>query len=85
MQKNFDKLYYLSWNDEDDWWLMDELVMMDSFIFCGRNRWFYFTEKVHEDCESFENVKLVKWTFKKLDPKWIDYDEELELNLVYAY
>lgn len=80
MKNKFKELFYLeSINDE-----MEQNIDFDKFVFCGVNWWFYFTSKVHDDCEKIENVKLVKWDFEKKDPKWIDYDEELDLNLIYS-
>ena len=81
MQKKFKKLYYLeSINDDIEF----NLSMENNFVFCGRNGWFYFTTKVHKDCKKIENVELKQWDYNKKDPIWIDYDEELDLNLIYS-
>lgn len=82
MKKRFKELYYLGHDldEEEEFDITEE----NDFVFCWRNWGFYFTSKVHENCEKIENVKLVKWIFKKDDPKWIDYDECLDLNLIYS-
>ena len=81
MQKKFKELYYLeSINDNIEF----NLSMENNFVFHGRNWWFYFTTKVHKDCKKIENVELKQWDYNKKDPIWIDYDEELDLNLIYS-
>lgn len=81
MRRKFKELYYLDNIEENIEW---EVSVENDFVFCGRNWWFYFTSKVHEDCEKIENVEFKKWTFKKSNPQWIDYDEELNLHLIYS-
>ncbi len=80
MQTKFDKLYYINLNEAPN----IEVSSMNDFLFCGTNWGYYFTKKVHKDCEKIDDIELVEWNFKKSNPKWIDYDEELELNLVYT-
>ena len=60
------------------------ISMQNNFIFSWTNWWFYFTTKVHDDCEKIENVEFKKWDYNKKDPIYIDYDEELDLNLIYS-
>ncbi len=80
MQKKYKELYYLEWiNDE-----IDKDIDFDKFVFSGTNWGFYFDSKVHKDCEKIENVELKKWNYNKKDPQYIDYDEELNLNLIYS-
>lgn len=80
MENKFKKLYYIENIDSADF----TPEMERNFIFCGRNWWFYFTKKISSDCEKLENVELVKWDFSKKDTSWIDYDNELDLNLIYS-
>jgi hypothetical protein len=80
MESKFKELFYLESIDSNDF----TTEMENNFIFCGRNWWFYFTSKVNDDCEKFENVEFRKWDFNKKDPTWIDYDSELDLNLIYS-
>jgi len=80
MKTKFKELYYLESINGD----IEQKIDFEDFVFCWANWWFYFTSKVHEDCEKIENVEFVKWDFSKKDPKWIDYDEELDLNLIYS-
>jgi len=80
MKTKFKELYYLESINEDIEWEID----FEDFVFCGRNWGFYFSSKVHEDCEKIENIEFVKWDFSKENPNWIDYDEELDLNLIYS-
>ncbi|MDD5212893.1 MAG: hypothetical protein PHG82_00485 [Candidatus Gracilibacteria bacterium] len=80
MKTKFKELYYLESIDEE----IEQEIDFKNFVFCGANWGFYFTSKVHENCEKIENVELVKGDFSKQDPKWIDYDEELDLNLIYS-
>ena len=80
MQKKYKELYYIEWINEENESILTE---NNNFVFCGKNWWFYFTTKVHDDCEKIENVELKRWNYNKKDPIWIDYDEELNLNLIY--
>lgn len=80
MIQKFKELYYLESINEE----IEQEIDFDTFVFCWANWGFYFTSKVHEDCERVENVEFLKWNFSKEDPKWIDYDEELDLNLIYS-
>lgn len=81
MQKKYKELYYL---ENINWDIDFDLNMQNNFISCGKNWWFYFSTKVSEECEKLENVEFIKWNFNKKDPVWIDYDEELDLNLIYT-
>ena len=81
MKKKFKELYYIESINED---VEFDLSMENNFVFCGTNWWFYFTSKVHKDCEKIENIEFKKWNYSKKDPIWIDYDEELDLNLIYS-
>lgn len=80
MNNKITELYYL---ESIDWEEFNE-TMEEKFIFSWKNWWFYFSEKVHNDCEKIENVELVEWNFNKKDPIWIDYDNSLDLNLIYS-
>lgn len=80
MKSKFKELYYLESINEES----EQNIDFDKFIFCWTNWWFYFTEKVHNECEKLENVKFIKWDFSKKDPIFIDYDEKLNLNLIYS-
>ena len=81
MQKKFKELYYMEGMTEN---VDFDLSMQNNFLFSWRNWWFYFTKKVHEDCEKIENVEFKEWDYNKKDPIWIDYDSELDLNLIYT-
>lgn len=80
MIQKFKELYYLESINEE----IEQEIDFDTFVFCWTNWGFYFTSKVNEDCERVEKVEFVKWNFSIKDPKWIDYDEELDLNLIYS-
>ena len=80
MNNKFTELYYLENIDSEDF----NENMQEKFIFSWKNWWFYFSENIHKDCEKIENVELVKWNFNKKDPIWIDYDNSLDLNLIYS-
>lgn len=81
MKRKFKELYYLGNNLDEE--TEFDLTIENDFVFCWKNNWFYFTSKVHENCIKIENVKFKKWIFKESNPIWIDYDEELDLNLIY--
>lgn len=83
MKRKFRELYYLESINEE----IEQSIDFDKFIFCWTNWWFYFTKKISSDCEKLEkleNVELIKWDFSKKDTSWIDYDNELDLNLIYS-
>lgn len=80
MKHKFQELYYLESIDSENF----TSEMEENFVFSGRNWGFYFTKLVNSECEKIENVKFVKWDFSKKDSKWIDYDSELDLNLIYS-
>ncbi len=80
METKFEKLYYLE-NIESDKFTKE---MENNFIFCGRNWGFYFISKFSNECEELKKVELIEWDFSKKDPNWIDYDSELNLNLIYS-
>jgi len=63
---------------------IEQNIDFDKFVFCGKNWWFYFISKVHNNCEQIENIEMKKWNYNKKDPLWIDYDSELDLNLIYT-
>ncbi len=79
MQKKYKELYYLE-SIKNNF----TVSMQNNFIFSWANWWFYFTTKVNNECEKIKNVELKKWDYNKKDPIWIDYDEELDLNLIYS-
>lgn len=80
MENKFTEIYYLESIDSEDF----NENMQEKFIFSWNNWWFYFFEKIHKDCEKIENIELVKWDFSRIDPLWIDYDQSLDLNLIYS-
>ncbi len=80
MENKFTEIYYLESIDSEDF----NENMQEKFIFSWNNWWFYFSENINKDCEKIENVELVKWDFSKKNPIWIDYDVQLDLNLIYS-
>lgn len=69
-------LYSLPFHNKD---LIEEKISMDSFVFCGKNWDFYFTQKVHKKAETLENCEISE---KNIPEKIFDYDREQNLFLV---